>query len=191
MKALVVLALGGLLSVAAPARAAQPAIGPHHAVKPNGELNMGVCAFCHDPDMKLSRSKVETCTLCHAVTIHSGAAEHLGASPADVARLLGSRKDGAPDLPLTESGGMYCGTCHLFHDPALGGQKPLPQAWVPPSSGLPQAVRAAVAARWGAIAHKYGASGPAAKFATKSTRNLRLPVDDGSLCRHCHKGIAR
>ena len=157
-------------------------------VKPDGSLDMDKCAACHETDMSLSRSKVETCTLCHAVTVHSGAAEHLGATPASVTRLFPTGQK-PPALPLTEAGGLYCGTCHLFHDPAVNHEQLLSARWVPPSTGFPEAVRRSLLAQWQHTAHKYDEATSGAKFATTGTRALRLPVDDGSLCRHCHASL--
>jgi hypothetical protein len=161
----------------------------HRMVKPDGSLDADKCGACHNDDLSLSRSKLETCTLCHATTIHSGAAEHLAAAPASVARLL-PKEQPIPALPLREDGGIFCGTCHLFHDPAVGGEQLLPKGWMPPASGVPEAVRYALTAQWDRVAHKYDASDAGAKFATQGTRALRLPVNDGSLCRRCHGGLA-
>jgi hypothetical protein len=90
---------------------------------------------------------------------------------------------------LTEDGRIFCGTCHLFHNPAISDDKPLARAWVPASTGLAEAVRRARAAQWNEIAQKYDQSAAGATTATKSTRALRFPVDDGSLCLHCHGGM--
>ncbi len=171
--------------VAAPTLA-EEAASPHAMLKPNGEADTEKCSVCHNADMSLARPKAEVCTLCHAATIHSGAAEHLGANPASIAALLGG-KQSEPALPLTENGGIYCGTCHLFHDPrVMTGEQPLAQAWTPPNSGLSVAVRNAVEAQWPHVGPKYGETGAAARFATRGTRMLRLPIADGALCRHCH-----
>lgn len=159
--------------------------GVHRMLKPDGEADVDKCAVCHEQDFSLSRSKVETCTLCHAETVHGGAAEHLGASAADVAVRIPAAAD-ASILPLTEDGRIFCGTCHFFHDPRVAEEKPQPLAWVPASTGLPEAVRRSLAAEWGRIASTHGEPEVGAKFATRSTRALRLPVADGALCRHCH-----
>lgn len=179
-----------LLIVAAVATVvwADESASPHHMLKADGTADMDKCAACHQPDMSLSRSKAETCTLCHATTIHSGAAEHLAATAAGVAGKLHTA-DGRPALPLTEDGRIFCGTCHLFHDPAISDDKPLAHAWVPAATGLAEAVRRARAAQWNEIAQKYDQPAAGATTATKSTRALRLPVDDGSLCMQCHGGM--
>ena len=52
---------------------------PHDMLLANGEADTDKCGLCHEQDMSLSRSKLETCTLCHATTVHSGANEHVGA----------------------------------------------------------------------------------------------------------------
>jgi hypothetical protein len=172
---------GGLLLV--PDGAA--AQSPHVMVDDKGEIDMEACGFCHDEDMGLQRSKLETCTLCHSETIHAGSLEHLRALPASVAQRAPAPASQQPHLPLTDEGGIYCGTCHLFHDPALG-EPLLPKGWLPPATGFPGAVRESLLARWEALAQRHGESEAGAAFATKPTRYLRLPVADGSLCLHCH-----
>ena len=158
---------------------------PHRMVDADGNLDTAVCPICHEEDLTLARSKVETCTLCHPLTPHAGAAEHLRAGAATVTRLVPPAGEAVPELPLTDDGKMYCATCHLFHDPLLG-EAPLAVGWVPPSSGVPGAVKGSVAEKWEKLARKYGQSPPVAKFVTQGTTALRLPVADGSLCRHCH-----
>ncbi len=165
---------------------AEESDSPHRMVKADGETDMDKCALCHEPDLSLSRSKRETCTLCHAETLHSGAYEHFHAAPDKLKQLLGTAPAEKPELPTAEDGGIYCGTCHLFHDPAISAEKPLATEWARSSAGLADAIRRAREAQWKEIAQKYGQPGPGAEFATKGTRALRLPIDDGSLCRHCH-----
>jgi hypothetical protein len=161
---------------------------PHRMLKPDGEVDTEKCAVCHNPDMSLARPRAEVCTLCHSTTTHSGALEHVQASAASVTALFGGKEQPEPELPLTESGGIFCGTCHLFHDPrVMTNETPLAQAWVPPNTGLPEAVRKSVEAQWPRIAQKYGETEPGAKFSTRGTRMLRLPVADGTLCLHCHR----
>jgi hypothetical protein len=161
------------LVAAAPLAAAETAT-PHDMLRPGGEPDTDKCAVCHEPDFSLSRSKVETCTLCHATTEHAGAAEHLRLEAARVARLVAAKQEGRPELPLTENGQMYCGTCHLFHDPRVTGEIPLEEPWVP-HGALAAAVREALSAH----------AGPGVQFADGTTR-LRLPIADGTLCKHCH-----
>jgi hypothetical protein len=165
---------------------AQEIPSPHQMTNPDGTVDMDKCPICHEPDMTLSRSKVETCTLCHTATPHSGAAEHLAAKPGSVAKLLPPDTDSELKFPLTNEGGIYCGTCHLFHDPVLPGPKPLARAWSVPASGLPGAVASSLESQWKAIDEKYGETAPGAELDTKGTSALRLPINDGSLCRHCH-----
>jgi hypothetical protein len=129
--------------------------------------------------MSLQRSKLETCTLCHAETIHAGSNEHLRAGAASVKQALAGQPKGAPALPLTDDGRIYCATCHLFHDPKT-------QGWLPPGGGVAGAVRQGVVDRWAALAQQSDEKVPLGQFATKGTRQLRLPVDDGQLCRQCH-----
>ena len=179
-------ALLALLAAVHPVPAQEESDSPHRVLKPDGETDTEKCGICHQGDMSLSQPKSEICKMCHAVTIHSGAAEHLQTSPTVLARLLPAKKEGATELPLTEEGGIFCGTCHLFHDPRVVQEKGLTQSWVPPATGLAGAVRTSLATQWNRVASKYGESGPGAKFSSKSTRALRLPVSDGSLCRTCH-----
>jgi hypothetical protein len=183
----IVFVLIALLTATAPARGDEVA-SAHRMVKPDGSLDMDTCGACHNEDMSLSRSKLETCTLCHSTTFHSGAAEHLAAAPASVARLLPQAQP-TPALPLREDGGIFCGTCHLFHDPAVGNERFLPLGWVPPNTGLPEAVRHALTEQWNRVAHKYNESEVGAKFVAQGTKALRLPVNDGTLCRRCHKAL--
>jgi hypothetical protein len=149
-------------------------------VRPDGEPDMDQCGLCHEEDMSLSRSKVETCTLCHEETVHSGAREHLAAEAAAVARLV--PKESA--LPLTDDGGIYCGTCHVFHDPRVSEETVLDQPWVP-TGPLAQAVRESLAVRLRAAAPAEAES-PAPLF-SDGTKRLRLPIADGTLCSHCHR----
>ena len=165
---------------------AEESESPHHMVKPDGQPDTDKCGACHESDMSLSRSKRETCTLCHSETVHAGAFQHVHAQPAVVTRLLAAPQAEKKALPLAEDGGMYCGTCHLFHDPQLSDEKPLSARRLPPALGLNKAVEAATAAQWEGIARKYDAAGPGAKFETDATKALRLQVDDGTLCRRCH-----
>lgn len=144
-----------------------------------------MCSVCHNDDMTLQRSELETCTFCHGSAPHSGAAEHLRLEPARVAQALAARPKDAVSLPLSEERRIWCGTCHLYHDPSLG-EPWLTSGWVPPETGLSGAVRGSVTARWDAIASAHGSKQVGASFAHRGTRQLRLPVDDGSLCRHCH-----
>ena len=159
---------------------------PHHMTKSDGSLDMEVCGACHNPDMSLQRSKLETCTLCHAQTVHAGANEHLRASPASVKQALSGRPKDGPALPLAEDGHIYCGTCHLFHDPNVMDEKWLAQGWLPQGGNLSGAVRQGIIDRWGALAANSDEKNALGQFATKGTRLLRLPVGDGQLCRQCH-----
>ncbi len=176
-------ALALLLMVAVPPTWGDEASGsPHHGTD--------ACPICHNDDMSLQRSKLETCTFCHGGTPHSGAAEHLRLDASRVERALSGRKDKSVELPLTDDRRIWCGTCHLFHDPSLG-EPWLTNGWVPPDSGLPNAVRNGVTARWDAIAAAHGQKEVGAAFANKGTRQLRLPVEDGTLCLQCHGGYVR
>ena len=180
--------LGACLALAVAAHAEDES-SPHHMTKSNGELDMEKCGACHNEDMSLQRSKVETCTLCHGQTPHAGSDEHLRASAPDVKRALAGQPKDAPALPLTDDGRMYCATCHLFHDPKVMSEDWLAHGWLPPDIGVTAAIRQGVVDRWAALAEKAGEKGPVGTFATKGTRQLRLPVNDGQLCRQCHGAL--
>ncbi len=167
-----------LLAIAASAVAQE---NPHEMTLPDGSTDGGKCAYCHDDSLGLSRSKAETCTLCHAETVHSGAIEHSRASAAAVALAL--KAEAEPALPLTDDGRMYCATCHLYHDPAIMGESILEEGRPPRTSALNRAVREGVTTR-GRVESADGESVVA--FHEKGTRFLRLPAGDDSLCQHCH-----
>lgn len=181
--------LAGWLALAPAAAPAEDTGSPHHMTKADGELDMETCGLCHNEDMSLQRSKLETCTLCHAQTNHAGSNEHLRAAPGAVKAALANLPKEAPVLPLTDDGHMYCGTCHLFHDPKVMSEDWLPRGWLPPDSGMPAAIRQAVIDRWAALAAKADDQAALGSFASKGTRQLRLPVDNGQLCQHCHGGL--
>jgi hypothetical protein len=163
---------------------------PHVMTKANGELDTETCAICHTASMDLERSKLETCTLCHAETVHSGAAEHLRAQPQTVASAVAGRSKDAVPLPLSDDGKIWCGTCHLYHDPKVLSENWLAHGWIPPDQGLPAAVRESVLGRWARLTEVYDQGEAPAKFAATGTRMLRLTVKDGSLCRQCHAAMA-
>ena len=170
--------------------AGEPGAGsPHVMTLPDGELDESKCGACHTADMSLIGTQLETCTLCHSETHHSGAREHIGVDPAKVAAALQARPKGSVTLPLGDDGKIYCGTCHLYHDPKVLDEAWLATGWVPPDGGLPGAVRQTVLTRWAALDQGEGKSGPVGSFATTGTRMLRLPVSDGSLCVQCHAGL--
>lgn len=184
-------ALLSVVALAAPLFATDEEGSPHILVKPDGTLDMETCGICHEDDNKtLSRTRLETCTLCHPETPHSGAAEHLRASADAVAKRVPAG-EGALAFPLTEEGTIYCGTCHLFHVPALGEKPPLVSGWVPPQEGLAGSVRESLQAKFPSIAESYGQESADAHFATDAVLRLRLPIADGSLCRHCHAELVK
>jgi hypothetical protein len=92
-----------------------------------------------------------------------------------------------PTLPLTTEGTIWCGTCHLFHDPQVNEEALLSESWRPPMTGMSAAVSDAIAGRWGELAGKYNQPLPVAKFSEHGTAWLRLPVSDGRLCTECHR----
>jgi hypothetical protein len=163
-----------------------PEESPHHMTKSDGSLDGDRCGECHNEDLSLPGSKLEVCTTCHERTTHAGSEEHLRASPAAVKQALAQRKPDAPDLPLEDDGRMYCGTCHFFHDPQVDSEVWLVSGWLPLDSGLAAAVREGVIERWVALAERSNEKGSVGDFATTGARALRLPVDDGQLCRQCH-----
>lgn len=167
-----------LLAIVASVVRAQDDGSPHH--------NLTMCAVCHNEDMSLQRSKLETCTLCHAPTVHGGSNEHLQADAAKVGRWA-QPKDSKVRLPLTDDSHIWCGTCHVFHDPSI--DQWLAEGWVPPETGLPRAVRDRIVERAARIAKTYGEEKSGLSFAAKGTRALRLPVADGSLCQQCHGSL--
>jgi hypothetical protein len=174
-----------LCAPALPARGADDDTNPHKMSGPDDDEG---CGFCHEEDMSLSSSLLDTCLTCHSITEHSGSQEHLHATAVQVARLVPTPvKAGAePTLPLTPEGTMWCGTCHLYHDPLVNEEAWLPEKWHPPMAGMAAAVSDALAARWGELAGKYDQKLPVAKFSAHGTNALRLPVADGRLCTECH-----
>lgn len=182
-----VLALAAWCAASGPAGAqdAEDEGNPHRMSGPDDEES---CDFCHEEDLSLSQSPLDTCLTCHALTEHSGAAEHVRATAAEVARRRPATRaaDGEPILPLAEDGTIWCGTCHLFHDPQVDDEALLATPWLPPSGGLSGAVRDAIAAHWADLAGKYRQPLPVARFAERGTAWLRLPASDGALCTACH-----
>jgi hypothetical protein len=156
---------------------------PHLMVLEDGSPDTDKCGFCHNDDLTLARSKEETCTLCHTVAQHGGSMTHVNAKAAEVKRLVPESKAGEMDFPLTDAGGLYCGTCHLFHDPAgvVSGEKWLPAGCPESTAPLATAVRGALETYRDSIA-----DAQAAHFVKEGTRALRLPACDGALCLHCH-----
>lgn len=163
---------------------------PHKMIKADGEPDEEKCTVCHNEDMDLLESKSDTCGGCHDPTIHSGAAEHLRATAAAVKAHVPEAKNGVPELPRAEDGKMYCGTCHLFHDPLVDDVTPIPPLKLS-SQPIAAAIRAATAKRWSLLAQQHGETSADASFAEDSTSTLRLPIDEGQLCRHCHGGAIR
>lgn len=151
---------------------------PHISSLPDDKPDASMCAYCHDDSLALSRSHAETCTLCHSETAHTGAIEHSRVGAAKVARSLGDAS-----LPLAGDGHIYCGTCHLFHDPGVMGESLLEEGRAKRDSPLNRAVRDSVAARGRRDA---ATADGEVEFRDVGTRYLRLPGD--TLCRQCHEG---
>lgn len=156
---------------------------PHLMVMKDGSPNTDKCGFCHNDDLTLARSKEETCTTCHTIAQHGGSMSHVQVKAQDVKRIVPANKPGGMEFPLTDGGGIYCGTCHLFHDPAgvVDGNK-----WLP--AGCPQSTTPFSAAVREQLDHYRDsvADAQAAHSVKVGTRALRLPVCDGALCAHCH-----
>jgi len=175
------LILGALLVVSA-ARADDDS--PHKMMKPNGEIDKKQCEVCHEADNSLSRGKLDSCTICHESTVHGGSAQHLAATAERVAALA---PKSSPKLPLAEDGTIYCGTCHVFHDPrAVPGESLLSDDWLPAATGLAGRVRQSVEKQFAEVRERHADKNAVAHFATRPVRALRLSVSDGALCRHCH-----
>ncbi len=185
MIGLAIAALTVWVTLASPVAFAEGDASPHHMTKADGSLDTTACAMCHNEDFTLQRSKLETCTLCHAQTVHAGSAEHLRANPAAVKQALGEAAD-APAMPLADDGHIYCGTCHLFHDPKVASEDWLTHGWLPPDRGLAAAVRTGVTDRWAALSAASPDKAAVGTFAAKGTLQMRLAVDNGQLCRRCH-----
>ena len=181
---LLALALLPALGAALAPGAARAEETPHQMVLANGKLDESKCGACHTKDMSLIASPLETCTLCHSEWEHSGSHEHVTAAKDKIATMMAKRPKGAVELP-TPDGQIYCGTCHLYHDPKVLDEEWLATGWLPPDSGVAGAVRASVLERWAKL-DTGGAKQPVGEFATTGTRQLRLPVSDGSLCVQCH-----
>ncbi|MCX8071177.1 MAG: hypothetical protein N3C12_01815 [Candidatus Binatia bacterium] len=185
MKRVVWLWLLFLLST--PARAASNEDNPHWMLKPDGEADEEKCAICHDEDKNLLSSKEETCLSCHDRTLHSGSAEHLRATAAQVERLLPPKEKVRLEFPLAEDGRMYCGTCHLFHDPRVD-EVTLAAPRTLPSEGLAMEIRQALEEKIHALLATRAEAGDVEwSFAPKSTGFLRLPIGGNELCVACHE----
>jgi hypothetical protein len=159
---------------------------PHWMLLPNGEPDEEKCAICHDEDKNLLSSKEETCLSCHDRTLHSGSTEHLRATAAEVERLLPPKEQAGVEFPLAEDGRIYCGTCHLFHDPRvdevnLAAPRSLPQA------GLAKEIRQAIEQNVRGVRAAQPGAELEWSFAPQSTGFLRLPIDDNRLCTACHE----
>jgi hypothetical protein len=176
------------LSLTHPCRADEDddASNPHLMVLKDGTPDTDKCSFCHEDDLTLSRSKEETCTSCHTVATHAGSSEHVNAPVEAVKRLVPATKPGGVDFPLTDSGGMYCGTCHVVHDPegVVTGEKWLPAGCAESQTPFARAVRAQVEKSRESIT-----DAQAAHFVAEGSRALRLPACDGTLCRSCHQDL--
>lgn len=170
---------------------ADDSLNPHRMVDAEGKADLNKCAVCHTETLELSRSKSETCTLCHSETQHAGAHEHLRAKPDAVASALSGETAAAANLPLSETGAIYCATCHLYHDPALSTDKPLPVGRSGDTTPFARAVRESLRQRLDSTAERRGVSGTLADFPAQGTTALRLSVDDGALCRTCHEGYGK
>ncbi len=168
------------------AESATESENPHWMLRPDGEPDEEKCAVCHNEDMDLLASKEETCLSCHDRTLHSGSVEHLDASAEQVAAVLPTPvpDDSQRNFPLAEDGRMYCGTCHLFHDPRVAEETLAPIRPLP-SHHLARAVRGSALIRCEESLH--GRDTASVSFAARSTGFLRLPIDNDELCVACHR----
>ncbi len=159
---------------------------PHWMLRSDGEPDEEKCAICHDEDKNLLSSKEETCLSCHERTLHSGSEEHLRASAAQVQTLLPPKGKYGVEFPLAEDGRMYCGTCHLFHDPRVD-EVTLAAPRTLPSEGIAWEIRQAVERQVRAILALRPESEVQWSFAQESTGFLRLPLTESELCVACHE----
>jgi hypothetical protein len=179
------------LSLAAAPSLADDSMSPHRMLDANGKADTTKCAVCHTETLELARPKSETCVLCHSETQHAGSYEHLHATPDAVRRALTRQSGSTVKLPLAENGTIYCGTCHLFHDPALSEEKPLPMGRAGDQSKFAAAVRESLRDRVAAITESRNVTPPVADFPAKGTTALRMAASDGSLCRSCHESYGQ
>ncbi|GBD26269.1 hypothetical protein HRbin30_01599 [bacterium HR30] len=163
---------------------------PHWMLRPDGEPDEEKCAICHDEDKNLLSSKEETCLSCHDRTLHSGSVEHLRASASDVQALLPPKEKIGVEFPLAEDGRMYCGTCHLFHDPRVD-EVTLAAPRTLPSEGIAAEIRRATEKQVRSLLALRPESEVEWSFAPKSTGFLRLPLADDELCLACHEREAK
>jgi hypothetical protein len=182
MKRLWLAALLLFVLAPAPARADDDDQNPHLMLDKDGEPDTDKCEFCHEDDLSLTRSKEETCLICHTTQQHAGSAQHVAIKGDVLARVVPKSKSDDFDLPLTDSGGIYCGTCHLFHDPKDASEPWLAQGCKERKTPFADAVKRNV--------EKFRdttADAQAAHFVSEGTRALRMPVCDGTLCMQCHE----
>lgn len=175
----------GLLCAATALRAAEDE-NPHWMLRPDGEPDEEKCAICHNEDMDLLSSKEETCLSCHDRTLHSGSVEHLRAAAVQVQRRLPSKEQSGVEFPLAEDGRMYCGTCHLFHDPRVAEETLAPPRSLP-EGGLAARIRQETEGRAATVLRARPEVEAQISFAPKSTGFLRLPIDENQLCIACHR----
>lgn len=164
------------------ARADDDEDNPHYMVDAKGEPETDKCDFCHEDDLSLSQSKEETCLICHTRQQHAGSAQHVAVSGEVLRQIVPSAKGDDFPLPLTDSGGIYCGTCHLFHDPKDASEPWLAKGCEERKTPFAQAVKRDIEKFRDTIA-----DAQAAHFVAEGTRALRMPVCDGALCRQCHE----
>jgi hypothetical protein len=157
---------------------------PHRMVGADGEADLEKCDSCHEDDLTLLFPKEELCLICHTTNQHPGSAEHVAVKPEGLARTVPRSKDSDFALPLTDDGGIFCGTCHLYHDPADPSEP-----WL--AAGAPERTTPFAAAVRGDVERERDAitNAQAAHFARQGTRALRAPVAGGALCAQCHEGL--
>jgi hypothetical protein len=171
-----------LLLVPPASRADDEEDNPHYMLDKEGEPETDKCDFCHEDDLTLTRSKEETCLICHTADQHAGSAAHTAVKGDAMSRAVPKSKSDDWDLPLTDGGGIYCGTCHLFHDPNDASEPWLESGCKERTTPFATAVRRDVETFRDKIA-----DAQAAHFVAEGARALRLPACDGTLCVHCHE----
>lgn len=172
--------LGGLCANCHKETAGQR-FNPHAAMR-DPATRADACLLCHqtmpEPGEKIDALRVpsiDTCRGCHFETTHAGSAEHQIVMPPDVAA-----RARAAGLPLTDDNRAACATCHDPHPPGATPTADLRADWDQ---------RRIITEAWEtdvlAPAQLARAGAHVAPLDT-SMDMLRLPLEDGTLCRTCH-----
>ena len=155
---------------------------PHTAMRDTDPVHRAdACLFCHDSIPEEGKTDdlrmpgVETCRGCHFETSHAGSGEHM--VKLDAAMAEGARK---ANLPLAEGNAATCATCHDPHPAGTTKASAERAGW-----GEVRVVPASWERAVLAPAQK-DRLGDRAAPVLKGMDLLRLPIDDGSLCKACH-----